>query len=162
MMVIVFLKYTMDRDAVKSLFNDEGTYALSIASGVGKLLDTNKTAIYNAYQEWEKGDHVVENYEGPRRPGTFRHPTQGTYARRFLLDREDLKLQFKKWMRKNLRMSSLNIVWGYLNLELLNGVNNEVLASFTISVPVSQGTASLWMKKWNATQMGAGKTYYIQ
>ena len=49
MMVMVFLKYMMDRDADKSHFDNIRTYAVDMTSAVGKLLDTNKTAIYNTH-----------------------------------------------------------------------------------------------------------------
>ena len=52
---MVFLKYMMDQDANKSHLDDGGTYVIDIATAVGTLLDTNKTAVYNAYQEWTEG-----------------------------------------------------------------------------------------------------------
>ena len=55
MVVMVFLKYMMDQDANKSHLDDGGTYVIDIATAVGTLLDTNKTAVYNAYQEWTEG-----------------------------------------------------------------------------------------------------------
>ena len=83
---MVFFKYMMDWDTDKSHFGNIRTYAVNMTSAVGKLLDTNKTAIYNAYWEWKEGGRVVDNDEGPQRHDAFRHPTQGTYAQWFLLD----------------------------------------------------------------------------
>ena len=49
MTVMVFLKYMMDRDTDKSHFINVRKYAVDMSSAVGKLLDTNKTTICNAY-----------------------------------------------------------------------------------------------------------------
>ena len=47
----------------------------------------------------------------------------GTYERRFLLNNEDLKMEFKKWTRKNLRKLSVVLAWNYLNEKLLKEVD---------------------------------------
>ena len=39
-------------------------------------------------------------------------------------------------------------------------VDDAVLASFNISLPISRFAALLWMTKYNAGRMGTGKTYY--
>ena len=83
---MAFLKYMMDWDADKSHFDDGGTYAINFATVVGGFLDTNKTAIYNAYREWKEWERVDESDDGPRRPGAFRHPTTGNHTRGFLLE----------------------------------------------------------------------------
>ena len=160
MMVMVFLKYTMDRDSDKSHFDEGGTSALDFATAVGDLLHTNKTAVYNAYQEWKQGERVVESDDGPRRIGAFRNPAQGSYERRFLLDQEDLKMKFKKWMRTNLRKLSFSLAWEYLNSKLLKEVDDETLSQHNISLPISRFTAGQWMKKCHARLMGTGKCYY--
>ena len=41
----------------------------------------------------------------------------GTYERRVLLNNEDLKMKFKKWMRKNLRTLSVVLAWNYLKAQ---------------------------------------------
>ena len=46
MMVMVFLKHMLDRDANKSHFNDGGTHAINMAIKVGELLDRKKTGVY--------------------------------------------------------------------------------------------------------------------
>ena len=98
--------------------------------------------------------------DGPPRPGDFHHRTMGTYERRFLLDHEDLKMKFKKWMRKNLRKLSVVLAWNYLNEKLLKEVDEATLASHNISLPISKRTAQNWMLKIKATRCGTQKTYY--
>ena len=63
-------------------------------------------------------------------------------------------------MSKNLRKLLKDLAWKYLNLELLKTVDDEVLASHNISLPISRITALSWTKKCNAGWMGTGKTYY--
>ena len=46
----------------------------------------------------------------------------GSYERRFLLDGEDLKIKFKKWMKENLRKLTIELAWGYLNSKLLKTI----------------------------------------
>ena len=91
------------RDADRSHFEVRGKHASDMAAKVGDLLGTNKNAVYKADKEWKEGERVEGENDGPPRPGAFHHRTVGTYERRFLLNNEDLRMKFKKWMRKNLR-----------------------------------------------------------
>ena len=86
-----------------------------MAVNVGDLLGANKKAVYKAYKEWKEGERVESDNDGTPRPGAFRHRTMGTYERHFLLNHEDLKIKFKKWMRKNLRNLSVVLAWEFLN-----------------------------------------------
>ena len=97
--------------------------------------------------------------DGPPRPGAFHHRTMGTYERRFLLNHEDLKIKFKKWMRKNLRKLLVVLAWNYLNEKLLKEVDEATLASHNISLPISKRAAQNWMSKSKATCCGTQKTY---
>ena len=65
----------------------------------------------------------------------------GTYGRRFLLNHEDLKMKFKKWMRKNLCKLSVVLAWNYLNGKLLKEVDEATLASHNISLLISKRAA---------------------
>ena len=123
MMVMVFLKYMMNRDEDASHFILGGRHALDIATEVGDLYGENKTAVYNAYKEWKEGEVVTTSSNNVQRPGAFWHSTQGTRERHFLLDEEHLKITFKKWMRENLRKLSVTLAWEYLNSTLLKQVD---------------------------------------
>ena len=92
--------------------------------------------------------------DGPPRPGAFHHQTMGTYERRFLLNYEDLKIKFKKWMRKILRKLSVVLAWNYLNEKLLKEVDEAPLASHNMSLPSSKRIAQKWMSKSKATRCG--------
>ena len=70
-----------------------------MAAKVGDLLGTNKNAVYKVYKEWKEGKSVEGDNDIPPQPGVFHHQMMGTYNRRFLLNDEDLKMKFKKWMR---------------------------------------------------------------
>ena len=74
----------------------------------------------------------------------------GTYERHFLLNHEDLKINFKKWMIKNLRKLSVVLAWNYLNEKILREVDEVTLASHNISLPISKRTAQNWMSKSKA------------
>ena len=150
MMVMVFLKTMQNRDDDLSHFILRGTCASDIAAGVGELLGTNKTAVYNAYKEWKEGERLDPDNDGPPRPGAFNHRTKGTYERQFLLNHEDLKMKFKKWMRKNFHKLSVVLVWEYLNTKLLKEVDEATLRSHNISLPICKDTAHRWMLKCQA------------
>ena len=49
-MVMVFLKYTWNRDYDKYQFKLGGKHALNIAVDVADILGSNKTAVYNVYK----------------------------------------------------------------------------------------------------------------
>ena len=83
MMVMVFLKYMKDRDDDQSHFKRGGKHASEIAAEVGELLGATKSSVYRAYKEWKECERLVADNNGPRRPGAFRHPTQGSHERRF-------------------------------------------------------------------------------
>ena len=157
---MVFLKYMRNRDYDQSHFKLGGKHALDIAVDVGDLLGSNKTAVYNAYKEWKEVERFVADNDGPQRPGAFRHPTLGTYGRRFLLNEEDLKIKFKKCMRLNLRQITKNLAWEYLNTKLLKEVDEETLTSHNVSLPISCSTALRWMNKCKAGRCSTKKTYY--
>ena len=84
----------------------------------------------------------------------------GLTKRCFLLNEEDLKIKFKKWMRLNLRMLTKKLAWEYLNTKLLKEVDEETLSSHNISLPISCSTALWWMKKCKAGRCDTKKTYY--
>ena len=158
-MMMIFLKYIRDRDADPSNFKAGGKHAADIAAEVGELLGTSKSIVYSTYQEWKRGE-IREDDDGPTRPGAFRNPTIGTYERRFLLNEQDLKMKFKKWMRKNLRKLSVDLVWEYLNTTLLKAIDEASLASHAISLPISKHASWKWMKKCQVTRCDTQKTYY--
>ena len=159
-MVMVFLKYMRNRDDNQSHFKLGGKHALDKAVDVGDLLGFNKTAVYNEYKEGKEGERFVADDDGPQRPGEFRHPTLGTYERRFLLNEEDLKIKFKKWMRLNLRQLTKKLAWEYLKTKLLKEVDEETLSPHNISLPISCSTALRWMKKCKSGRCNTNKTYY--
>ena len=65
--------------------------------------------------------------------------------RRLLMDEVDLRIKFKKWMRKNLRKLSIDLVWEYLNSKLLKIIQEETLLAHRISLPIYRDTACHWM-----------------
>ena len=141
MLVMVFLKRMLNRDADQSHFYKAGQYASDLAAEVGELFGSSKSTVYRAYKDWKEGEMFEANDYGPRRPGSFRNPTTGIHERSFLLNHEDLKMTFKKWMRKNLRKLSVVLAWNYLNEKLLKEVDEATLASHNISLLISKRTA---------------------
>ena len=160
MLVMVFLKRMLNRDADQSHFYKAGQYASDLAAEVGELFGSSKSTVYRAYKEWKEGEMFEANDYGPRRPGSFRNPTTGIHERSFLLNHEDLKMTFKKWMRKNLRKLTVKLAWQYLNTTLLKQVDDATLRSHNICLPVCSDTAHNWMIKCKAGRCDTKKIYY--
>ena len=122
--------------------------------------------VYRSYREWrngqlqrqaqlEKDDQSSKEIEPGL--GWFEQDRRGCYARRFLMDEEDYKIKFKKWMRSNLRKLSVDIVWEYLITKFLKKVPEDTLLAHVISLPISQDTAWNWVIKCGAGCMGTEK-----
>ena len=92
--------------------------------------------------------------------GWFLVDRRGSYARRFLMDEEDFKIKFKKWMRSNLRKLTVDLAVEYLNTKLLKKISEETLLAHRISLPISRDTSWQWMQNCDAMRMGSQKTYY--
>ena len=122
--------------------------------------------VYRCYKEWRDGQEVLaieaseKGLELKSGRGYFLVDRRGSYERRFLLHEEDLKVQFRRWMRKHLRNLTVELAWKYLNNKLLKKVNKETLLAHRISLPICRDTAHTWMKKVGAGRMDTKKTYY--
>ena len=69
-------------------------------------------------------------------------------------------MNFIKWMRKNLRMLSVDLSWSYINNILLKEVREEIVLAHGISLPISRQTAWNWMNKCGTGRTDTKKTYY--
>ena len=67
----------------------------------------------------------------------------GQYKRKLLLDQEDLKLQFKGWMRKNIKKLCLDSEQAFLNKMLKRKVGPQVLESQNITSRLTSFRASV-------------------
>ena len=83
-----------------------------------------------------------------------------SYKRPFLLEEEDIKIDFKRYIRKTLRTVTVLKVQEFLNTVLLPPVEGKVLALFGLSLPISPDTAWRWMLKCNAGRISNDKTYF--
>lgn len=146
MLVMLFLKFMHRRDAVPDHFETGGIHAADVAAEVAELVGSSFATVYRAYREWRAGERTVED-DGVLRPGAFFRSVRGTHERRFLLNQEDLKTKFKKWMRKNLRKLSVEMAWKYLNETLLKQIDEATMRAHGIHLPVSKRTVYNWMLK---------------
>ena len=84
-------------------------HAKVLAEQAGFLLGMSTSFVYRCYKEWGDGQEVLaieaseKGLELKSGRGYFLVDRRGSYERRFLLHEEDLKVQFRRWMRKNLR-----------------------------------------------------------
>ena len=158
-MVMLFLKFMYQRDAILSHFETGSPHALDIATDVAELVGSSYATVYRAYLEWRQGERTLED-DRVLCPGDFFAPLRGAYERRFLLHEEDLKTKFKKWTRKNLRKLSVELAWKYLNETLPKEIDESTLRAHGISLPISKDTAHCWMLKCSAGRRDTKKTYY--
>ena len=105
-------------------------------------------------------DSTQALYESIYRYGAFQQDRRSLYKRPLLLEEEDLKIDFKQWICKNLRTLTVIKTQNYLNNELLLTVGEDILARFGIELPVTADTAHRWMAKCNSGRIGNNKTYY--
>ncbi len=150
-MVMLILKMMRRQDAFPSHFKAGGTHAADIATEVAELVGSSYATVYRAYGEWREGERTLED-DGVCRPGAFLAPLRGTYERRFLMLEEDYKMEFKKWMRKNLRKLSKELVWEYLNKVLLKQIPEATLRAYNVYLPINKATAYSWMLKCSAAR----------
>ena len=102
--------------------------------------------MYKCYKERKYGqeERAIEAQEkkslGVDSRGWFEVDRRGPYEHRFLLHKEDLKMKFIKWTRKNLRMLSVELSWSYINNTLLKEVREETVLAHGISLPILRQT----------------------
>ena len=164
-----FLVFMHKRDQDLSHFETGGKLAIELAEEAGEISCVSASFVYRDYKEWRQGQlqrdkQLTEDGQNSETfeegLGWFLVDRRGSYARRFLMDEEDLKIKFKKWMRSNLRKLSVDLAWEYLNTKLLKKISEDTLLAHRISLPISRDTSWQWMKKCDATRMGSQKTYY--
>ena len=149
------------QDVNQSHFDRQGgKRASDLAVKVGELLGTNKISVYNAFKEWKEGTILQGDNNREPRLEVFLKPTMGAYKRHFLLNEEDLKMKFKKWMQKNFCKLTVSLAWEYLNTKLLKQVVDATLLSHKINLPIFQTTTSEWIKKCKDRRCNTKKTYY--
>ena len=93
--------------------------------------------VYQYYREWRDGEQfrrkevkdrtkahkIVDTtgfYESIYRFGSFKNDMQGSYIRPFLLKEEDIKIDFKRYIRKTLRTVTVLKIQNYLNTETMS------------------------------------------
>ena len=69
-------------------------------------------------------------------------------------------MKFIKWMRKNLRMLSVDLSLSYINNTLLKEVRKKIVLAHGIYLPISRQTTSNWMNKCGAGRTDTKKTYH--
>ena len=106
---------------------------------------------YRVHELQDGMDSGVENFNKFER---------GQYERKFLLDQEDLKLQSKHLMRKNIKKLCVNSEQAFLNNMLKREVGQQVLESHNITLPVCCDTACRWMHLCGADTRRISKNYY--
>ena len=115
-----------------------GKKANEIAEEIGELFAITERTVYNYYNEWRDGE--AERWEEIQQQseskdmdesekqtllasiygfGSFQNEKRGSWERQFLLDDEDLKIEFKRWLRKNIRRLTVDRAQRFLNDELL-------------------------------------------
>lgn len=107
------LIYKYDEKLHKSVSNN--IYIFILAERSGKLIRFSKAFVYRVYKEWrdrqeakeiqrqEKNDSNIDDSEW------FKRHKKRIYEYKFIMDKEDLKVKFKRWMQKNLQKMSVNM-----------------------------------------------------
>ena len=85
---------------------------------------------------------------------------RGQYDRKFLLDHEDLKLQFKRWMQSNIKFLCVDSAQDFLNKMLKREMGLQVLESHSITLPVCRDNARRRMHLCGANTRRISKNYY--
>ena len=67
--------------------------------------------------------------------GKFKNIKRGQYEHKFLMDQEDLKLQFKRWIRKNIKELCVESAQAFLKNMLKRKVGPHVLELHNIMLP---------------------------
>ena len=179
MVVRHFLYEMKQRDSDDTHFVDGGVTAVEVATRVGECHGVCLKTVYNYYREWRDGeaerwknieeqvwdenidDDTANNlFASIYGFGSFVAERRGSYHRPFILDDEDLKIEFKTWMRSQLKKLSVKGAQQYVNSTLLKDVSVTVLQQYGLKLPVSHDTVHNWMKKCGASRMDNKKTYY--
>jgi len=157
MSVMLFLTAMHKRDEDKTHFECGGKHSAIIAQEVANTLRVTKKCVFKSYQEWRQGEAIrwgdaIEANSGtvPLGFGSFEQHKKGSYERSFLMDEEDLKIDFECWMQKNLRKLSVDLARDYLNTKLLCTVDERTLLLHRVSLPISRSTTRSWMEKYDA------------
>ena len=160
------MKQRDDNDLIDGS-DESGRKAADIATTVGEINLVSQRTVYQYYREWRDGeqfrreeveDRIKEQnisdttglYESIYGFGSFQNDMRGSYKRQFLLEEEDIKIDFKRYIRKTIRTVTVLKVQHYLNTELLPQLGEGVLESFGLSLPISRDTAWRWVRKCNA------------
>lgn len=177
--LMVFLKKMHSRDTDQTHFELGGKRVSEIRKEVASELSCGEYIIQTAYKEWRDGHeihlatreakvaaarlvggNVRDIEEVPLGLGSFKQQRLGHYERSFLLEEEDLKVEFKMWMRSNIRKLTVEKAWVYLNSTLLKNFDENTLLANRICLPVSKDTAWRWMERCGACRCDTNKTYY--
>ena len=172
------MKQRDDNDLIDGS-DESGRKAADIATTVGEMNLVSQRTVYQYYKEWRDGEQFrkeevedrikIQNisdttglYESIYGFGSFQNDMRGSYRRQFLLEEEDIKIDFKRYIRKTIRTVTVLKVQHYLNTELLPQLDESerVLKSFGLSLPISADTAWRWMHKCNAGRISNDKTYF--
>ena len=118
-------------------------HASKIAECVGtRYVQAYGSWVYKVYLDYR----MHESQDGmDSGVGKFNKFERGQYKRKFLLDQEDLKLKFKRWIRKNIKKLCIESAQVFLNKILNHKVGPQVLESHNITLHVCRDTARRWM-----------------
>ena len=129
--------------AMKQRDNDDiGKKAADIAESVAEMNLVSKATLYQYYREWRDGEQIRREelddrikthkivdktglYESIYGFGSFQNDMRGSYKRPFLLEEEDIKIDFKRYIRKTLRTVTELKVHEFLNNVLLPPVEEK-------------------------------------
>ena len=120
MVLQLFMRLMNFRDSTDNTDVDSRIHAEEVAVKAGLYISVSKAFVYKCYKEWRYGqeERAIEAQEKKSlvidSRGWFEVDRRGSYAHRFLLNEEDLKMKFIKWTRKNLRMLSVDLSWSYM------------------------------------------------
>jgi len=108
----LFLQLMHNRDDINNTEVKGETMASTLAERAGSLLSVSRSFVYRTYKEWRDGQELrlIEAKEkGEKFDGTgwFLQDQRGSYERRFLLNEDDLRIKFRKWIRSNLKKCQL-------------------------------------------------------
>ena len=138
----LFLQLMYERDDANNASLSSNTHACVLAERSGDLLGLSKTFVYKAYKERRDGQEAKaivrqkKNDDTIDNSGWFEGDKRGAYERSFILHKEDLKVKFKCWMRKNLRKMSVDLAWEFINSKLLKNIPEDTLLAHRISLPI--------------------------
>ena len=110
--------------------------------------------VYLEYRVHELQDGMVLGV------GKFNRFECSQYERKLLMDQEDLKLQFNRWTRKNIKNLCVELSQAFLNKMLKREVGPQVLELHNITLTVCRNTTSRWIHLCGTATRRICQNYY--